>query len=380
MSDPVRIILLIVVLALVIGGGVAIYYQFFDKKEGTKCTPKDPVEHAASYEYDSEKECIAMTCGSGYEIVGGLCESTAPVDDSTTTAADGTTTTTVADSTTTTTTAADGTTTTTTTVVTATPTDTVASAISAPTAADCSQYFVLEDACHEADKGGIKWTWNVDAGETGTEGATCRNQVDHYSVSAYSSYDPNLVLATKIMGKNANSAGVTGFKNFFEGHNLNFKVMPKNAAGENLIGPRIPEKSVDSMDIMCDQKGIQVSPMAPNWNLNKNILNAKVYLRAGGNAYENIISKDAKGQDASYWGSGSQNVAYGKHYDLQVPLGGSIQSDCDNDGYGSFKLPWSTITEIDGFSMDKLLRTSANCVATEKAATEMRHFLSNRFE
>jgi hypothetical protein len=327
MSDPVRIILLIVVLALVIGGGVAIYYQFFDKKEGTKCIPKDPVEHATSYEYDSEKECIAMTCESGYAIVGNSCESTAPAAGSAPSSTDS-------------------------------PLDSSAAAVSAPA---CSQFFTISDSCHETDKSGIKWNWNTEAGDTSTEAATCRNQVDYYEVEAVSEWDPNLTLATKITGKNSISAGLSGFSNFFDGKAMTFRVMPKNAAGENLVAPVVPEQNVDPTAISCSTKGINITPMAPNWNNNKNMLAADVYLEEAPLSYESLTTRDANGKIASDYGSGSGNVTGKKTHSVQVPLGGSITSDCDGDNSGTFTLSWDTISKNTNFDITKKLRVVGDC-------------------
>jgi hypothetical protein len=336
MVDAVRIILLIVVLALVIGGGVGIYYQFFYHREGEDCDPTKLVDNATSYTYNSGGTCKASECESGYVLTNNTCASTAPAAGS------------ESDS--------------------SSDPSSIANAPAATSAVACSSLFNIINSCKEADRAGIQWKWETEAGIISNEASICRDQVDHYQVEAISQWDPEWTLTSNISGKETVSAGITGFKSFFDGKAVTYKVMPKNKAGENLVGPRIPELVVDgtSSSMSCKQSSINVSPMATDWNNNKKILVTDIYLDAGGFFYENLKTYSKDNKLAEYIGEGTQDLYGGKTYtNLVVPRGGYITSDCSEDGKYTFKLDPATILENADYKKDtefkKKMTITADC-------------------
>ncbi len=65
-----------IVIFVLISISVGVYFGFFYKKNGSKCTPSksDKVDDGDEYKYKDSK-CVVSKCKTGYNLSKGLCTS-----------------------------------------------------------------------------------------------------------------------------------------------------------------------------------------------------------------------------------------------------------------------------------------------------------------
>ena len=74
-NSSTTIILVVVFLMLLVSMGASIYFLFFRKVKGKKCTlkDKDDQDDKGTYKYDEDLECVLDSCEKGYVVSGTSC-------------------------------------------------------------------------------------------------------------------------------------------------------------------------------------------------------------------------------------------------------------------------------------------------------------------
>ncbi len=258
------------------------------KNVGDSCKPTTVITGAATYAVDANKNCKANACIIGYTLdATGICTlASTPV----TTNSNSETTTTENGS----------------------QVVTKVSSTNIPKP-QCDGKIKATGCMTQGVSAGVSWTW------------TCDSKPKYWYVEAYTSFDNDFIIKTKVDGK-VTSAGFKGLlPPFMKDTYVTFEIMPYDENNNPMLTNKFKIKVDQSTTKKCDST---VTDAFTNWNENNNLV--KIQMIVGGGAQLGI-GMTIKGDDANLngkenWFSGYK--ALYTNYSYTYPKGYTVSAWC----------------------------------------------------